>query len=92
MANLTLLAGGALVSPPGDVRVYPLDGFLLRFCVVRELITDLEGLGAWRAASLLANAGTQSSSPDGGDDADEDDTGEDKDDAEFRTRLLPIDA
>lgn len=60
-----------------------------RLCVVRELIS-LEGFGAWRSTSLLANAWTRSSSLDGRDDTDEDDTDEDKD--EFRTRLLPTDA
>ena len=85
IANLTLLAGCAWVSPSGNMAVWFLDGLFLRFCVVRELF-NFECMGAWMLLLLLINFWTWSSALDGGDNVDNGD--KDEEDTESRTRLL----
>lgn len=84
MANLTLLAGGALFGLLKGMAICLFESLTLWFCVVREL-SGFGGLDAWTPILLLADLWN-----DGGDDADNDDEDEDEDEPEeSRTRLLP---
>ena len=102
IANLTLLAAGALVSSPGSIEVCVLNRLSLHSCVVLEL-TGFGRLDAWTLILLLADLWTWSSSLNGADDADDDDDDDDDDEnsdtddgdddnEQSRTRLLPTDA